>query len=327
MTIKEIAKASGVSITTVSRIINNDEDFRVSEKTKNRVIDTIHKLGYVKRNIGKNKLRYKVGIIKIFENEIEDINAYYSSFYLKIKTKFKEEKIKYEIYSKNDLEDESFAKLKYLDAIIVVGEAPNKFILNILRYNKNIICLDTDIKIDSVDSVSFDYKLSVKKVVDYLIKQGHSKIALITGKYNKKDFREKYFEEITKDRKILKKTILKIGEFSDESGYKLMLELLKNKKNQPTAIFCGNDNIALGVYKAIYKYNKKIPDDISVIGFNDNKNAKFLNPPLTTISINLDNIINVAMKLLKERIYENRTFTCKVQIQTELIVRKSCKKI
>lgn len=328
MSIKEIAKISGVSISTVSRIINNDDTFRVSNETKEKVIKNIKKYGYKKRNIGNNSNRFKVGIIKLFETEVEYKNPYYSLFYLTLENRLKEEKIKYEIFFKKKLNNnKTLEELKFLDAIIIVGETTDNFLLNLLKYNTNILCLDNNIKIDSVDSISFDYKLSVKKVIDYLIKQGHSNIALITGKYDKKDFRAKYFEEITKKRKNLKRTILKVGEFKKESGYLLTKELLKNKKNIPTAIFCGNDNIALGVYNAIYESGRKIPEDISVIGFNDNKISKFLNPPLTTISINLENIIDMGIKLLKEKIYNNRTFTCKVLVQTELIIRKSIKKI
>ncbi|VWL85049.1 LacI family DNA-binding transcriptional regulator [Oceanivirga miroungae] len=328
MTIKEIAKISGVSIATVSRVINNDESFRVSEKTREKIMKNIKKYGYIKRNIGTNINRFKVGIIKLFETEIEYKNTYYSMFYLTLENRLKEEKIKYEIFFKKKLNNpKTLEELKFLDAIIIVGETSDKFLLSLLKYNTNILCLDNDIKIDSVDSISFDYKLSVKKVIDYLIKQGHSNIALITGKYDKKDFRAKYFEEITKKRKNLKRTILKVGEFKKESGYLLTKELLKNKKNIPTAIFCGNDNIASGVYNAIYESGRKIPDDISVIGFNDNKISKFLNPPLTTISINIDNIIDIGIKLLKEKIYNKRTFTCKVLVQTDLIIRKSIKKL
>lgn len=326
MTIKEIAKISGVSIATVSRIINNDNSFRVSETTRERVIKNIREYGYIKRNIGSNINRFIIGLIKIFDEETESKNPYYSRFYQNLEDRLKKEKICYEILQKKRLiGNSSIDHVRYYDAIMIIGETSSKFVLRLSKYNKNIICLDNDLKIEGVDSVSFDYKLSVKKVINHLLNLGHRNIALITGKYDKKDFRARYFDEIIRKKKKLKKTTLMIGELKKKSGYLLTKELLK--KRVPTAIFCGNNSIAMGVYEAIHESGRYIPDDISVIGFNDEKNLSVLNPPLTTISIDIENIIDIGIKLLKERIYDNRTFSCKVLVHTNLEIRKSIKKI
>ena len=119
---------------------------------------------------------------------------------------------------------------------------------------------------------------------------------------------------------------MKVGDFSMESGYIMMKEILK-LEDRPTAVFCGNDSIAMGAYKAIRENKLKIPEDISIIGFNDLKLSQYFIPPLTTIKIDTKLIAQETVNSLVELLEGKRNYHKKVFLPIELIERQSCQKI
>ena len=106
----------------------------------------------------------------------------------------------------------------------------------------------------------------------------------------------------------------------------MMKEILKLDEI-PTAIFCGNDSIAMGVYKAIREKKLKISEDISVVGFNDLKISQYMTPPLTTLRVNTKIIAEETLNALLELIENNRSYRKKVLLEVELIERESCTNI
>ena len=143
---------------------------------------------------------------------------------------------------------------------------------------------------------------------------------------NMVDFREKYFIEIMKELNLYNEKYVIVDEFSAESGYSMMKEILKLDEI-PTAIFCGNDSIAMGVYKAIREKKLKISEDISVVGFNDLKISQYMTPPLTTLRVNTKIIAEETLNALLELIENNRSYRKKVLLEVELIERESCTNI
>lgn len=96
-----------------------------------------------------------------------------------------------------------------------------------------------------------------------------------------------------------------------------------NLKDRPTAIFCANDSLAIGCYKAIQEAALKVPDDISVVGFNDISMTKYLVPPLTTVHVPMDFMGEEAVNLLSERINTNREISMHVSVPAKLVIRES----
>ena len=215
-------------------------------------------------------------------------------------------------------------------SIIIIGEIrPGQ--LNLLKsLNDKIICVDAYNFDNSIDYIKFDMRHSVQIVIDYLLNFGHRKIGLLVGRNqivkNLVDFREKYFIEIMKEKNLYYEEFVKVGEFSADSGYKMMQEILKLEK-WPTAIFSANDSIAMGAYKAIRDEGLKIFDDISIIGFNDLKISKYMTPPLTTLKIDTKIIAEETLNVLLELFENNRNYRKKVYLPVELIERESCKNI
>lgn len=156
---------------------------------------------------------------------------------------------------------------------------------------------------------------------------GHKKIGLLGGRNqivrNLVDFREQYFIEIMKELELYNEKFVKVDEFSAESGYKMMKEILK-LEGPPTAVFCANDSIAMGAYKAVREKSLKICDDISIIGFNDLKISQYMTPPLTTLRIDTKIIAEETINVLMELLEHNRSYRKKVYLPVELIERESC---
>ena len=181
-----------------------------------------------------------------------------------------------------------------------------------------------------IDYIKFDTRNSVEIVLNYILKLNHKKIELLVGRNRVVkdliDFREKYFKEIMLKEGLYKEEYVKIGDFSTESGYVMMKELLE-LKDRPTAIFCGNDSIAMGAYEAIRENKLKIPEDISIIGFNNLKLSKYYTLPLTTIKIDTKLMAQETVNSLVELLEGRRDYHKKVFLPIELIERESCQKI
>lgn len=342
-TIREVAKYAKVSITTVSRILNNDEYFSVTIETKKRVLEAVKVLNYEKKNLKNKKNNRNVSIIKSFDERIESEDPYFISLKIDLENALKRKGIKNKIYNLKDLNNNEENLLNFIvcSAVIVIGEIKKEQLKFLKSLNKNIICVDAYNPENSVDYIKFDTKNSVELGINYLLKLGHKKIGLICGRnqivQNLVDFREYYFIEIMKKLNLYNEKFIKIGEFSADSGYKMAKEMLneneiidKNKafsKNEITAIFCGNDSIAMGVYKAVREKKMKIPEDISIIGFNDLKISQYMIPPLTTVKIDTKIIAEETINVLMELLENSRKYRKKVYLPVELIERESCTKI
>ena len=330
-TIRDIAKYTGVSIATVSRILNDDEYFVVKKETKQKVLRAVKELNYIKKDKKKKNTKLNVAIIKSFDDRIEREDPYFVTLRLDLELALKNKGIKSKIFELQSFErnEDTIMNLIIADAIIVIGEIKKKQLDLLKSINKNIICVDAYNYDNSVDYIKFDMKHSVEIVIEYLRNLGHEKIGLLVGRnkvvQNLVDFREKYFVEIMKKLNLYDEKYIKIGEFSADSGYLMMKEIFELEKI-PTAIFCANDSIAMGAYKAIREKKMNIHEDISVVGFNDLKISQYMIPPLTTVKIDTKNIAEEAVNVLVELFENNRIYHKKVYLHVELVERESCGK-
>jgi len=333
-TIREVAKKAGVSITTVSRILNNDDSFNVSKITKEKVLEAVKQLNY-ERKKNKNKIsQSNISIIKCFDKKIENEDPYFVSLKINLENMLKKIFSKVKILNLDEIERlikyNEISTFSFADAIIFIGEISKEKLKFFKELNKNIICVDMYDTDNITDYVKFDTRNSVEMVLDYIFKLNHKKIGLLVGRNkvvkNLVDFREKYFKEIMIRNGLYREEYLEVGDFSMESGYIMMKEILK-LEDRPTAVFCGNDSIAMGAYKAIRENKLKIPEDISIIGFNDLKLSQYFIPPLTTIKIDTKLIAQETVNSLVELLEGKRNYHKKVFLPIELIERQSCQKI
>lgn len=314
VTLKNLSEITGYSIATISRVLNNDKTLRASEETK-KIIKTVAKTsGYKTLQSKKNKQKIKsslynrccLGIV-----EPSNIQEYIQDpYYLYLKGFVEQEcfnkkietvKIQYNTKSKKY----NFFPNKKVDGIITIGHFSVKEIDDMKKITKNIVFLDCAPHDGNYSSVIVDLKLGLKRGVDYLISCGHKNICFAGPKTAPNIFKELELEikrvaflEYIKEKNISENCSLLECERSTESAYentKLFIE--KNIKNLPTVFLAVNESVALGILNALKEKNIKVPEEISVLSYNNTIFSAFITPPLSSISIDSEYMAQTAVEL------------------------------
>jgi len=335
-TIYEIAKIAGVSPTTVSKVINNYPD--VSDKTRAKIKKILEEENFLPNSQAQflsTKKTWTLGIV-YFEDLGVGLNH---PFFSGVIEAFKRQSDKYGYSllfgSKNDrLKNDTFLeyfKYRCVDGIAIICTDPNdKETLELIESDFPIVVIDMFNK--NTSTVTSDNVQGCSLALNYLYKLGHRKIAHIQGVAQADNWpssiRKKTYIE------VMKKLNLDIPEgyivdgvnFDVSGGYDAMKELL-SLKDRPTAVFASGDKLAIGAIDAIKDAGLRVPEDISVIGFDNIEIAKYVTPKLTTIRQNCQEIGKAAVDILIEQINKKEKLKINKVIPVELIERESCRKI
>lgn len=339
-TIRDIAERAGVSPTTVSRVLNHDETISVQEKTRQSILEAAEELDYTPRAKRKSQgeRRLKVALVYTYSPAEELDDPYYLCVRLAIEKKLREEHDTGIVIQ--DRENGPFTGLTGVDGIIGLGTFTAEECNSIGSWHIPGVFIDSTPNSSMFDSIIVDYHSAVKKVLDYLFACGHRRIGLIGSKESYEtsersiDPRTVYFKEILERKGLYDPRLVKTGKFTAADGYRLFRELWQDFHIEgqetdiegfPTALFVANDSIATGVYKAAYDLGLSIPEDISIVGFNDIPSAKFMTPPLTTVRLPMEFMGEYAVKLLRERVTGERATGIRVTAGVELKIRSSVK--
>lgn len=327
-TIKDIAAKAGVSIATVSRVLNHDETLNAQEETKQKIFEIAEELEYEVRTQKKRRKKMKVGVFYSYSPEEELQDPYYLCIRLAIEKKLEKEGHIKQIVKLDDKPE----VLSGIDGVICTGTFTKKMIESIEKWERPVVFIDADPNPKKFDSIVVDYSQAVEEIVSYLVECGHTKIGMIGCRgVNQNgdeilDTRMQCFQDSLMKRGLYHPEYTKFGDYYAKYGYRLLKEFY-NERNMPTALFVANDSMAAGSYRAAYELGLKIPDDISIIGFNDIPTAKYMVPPLTTVRLYMEFMGEYAVKLLEERIMQGREICVRVSIPTKLYVRDSVKTI
>lgn len=322
-TIKDIATQVGVSVATVSRVLNFDQNMSVSEETRKKIFETAEALNYTSTRTRRSKTKqYTIGIVNWYSQQEEVGDPYYLSIRLAAEKKCQELEVQY--VSINHLNEE-----KTIDGLLAIGKFGDEDIKEIETLSPYIVFLDCAPAPKRYDSVIADYEGGVEEALNYLHQSGHHKIAFIGGdefiNKNKKkleDCREKSYRAWMEQKEGIKENWILKGSFTHEDGYRLMEALLKDK-DRPSATFIASDPMAIGAYKAVFDAGLSIPEDMSIVGFDDIKTAQFLTPALTTVKVYTEFMAETGVELLIEQLTTGRSLHKKVTIPTTLIPRDS----
>ncbi|MBC2580754.1 LacI family DNA-binding transcriptional regulator [Clostridium sp. DJ247] len=327
-TIKDIAAKAGVSIATVSRVLNFDETINVSDSTKKKIFEVAEELDYVtlrERKVKKSDY-INIGIVHWYSDKEELEDPYYLSIRMGIEKRCLSEHIYFVRINKGDKYD----KIENLDGIIAIGKFGQNDIESFNNLTNNIVFVDSSPDENMYDSVVVDFRKAVTNALDYFISQGHKEIFYIGGeeyvnncREKLKDYREDTYIEYMNSIGKYNSDYVLLGNYTHADGYKLMKETLSRKK-PPMAFFIASDSMAIGAYKAVLEAGFNIPKDISIIGFNDIPTAKYMTPALSTVKVYTDFMGETAVDLILERLKSGRTINKKVMIPTKLIIRESC---
>lgn len=326
-TIKDVAAMAGVSITTVSRILNFDEELNVTEDTKKKIFEAAEKLDYIskKRRNEKGK-KTKIGIVNWYTSGEELKDPYFLSIRMAIEGECAERNIEY-VYINLNHESE----YKNIDGLIALGKFGSKAVKKMKKISDNIVFVDSYDENLIADAVIIDYEGGTRSALEYLYSCGHRTIGYMGGRecvdngaVGLKDLREETYINFMKEIKNYNEEYVSVGKYSPEDGYKLMKEVLK-KKNFPSAFFIASDPMAIGAYKAINEEGFKIPEDISIVGFDDIYVSQYMSPSLTTIKVYTDYMGKNSVQALIARIHDKDEWCKRIVIPTKLIKRSSVK--
>lgn len=321
-TLKTIAEKLGVSITTVSRVLNHDETLSVNPKTRQQIIDTAKALRYqVKAQKGKKRL---IGVVIWMKQHDELSDPYFMEIRHGIERLAESEKIFImTLYKEQGTYD--LSKLEGVDGLICIGKYTQKEIEAFEKITSSIVFVDYSPDLLKFDSVMIDYQKSVQQVMEYVIQKNYKPIGFIGGietgdTHIVGEYRERYSKQYLLERNLLDLSHFHVDVFSFESGYQQMKKALKNPAR---VYFCASDTIAFGAMKAVHEAKKKIPEDIAIIGFNDIAQASFIHPSLTTLKVYTEAMGEEALQALLRRLDFPNKLPIKRIIPTKLIIRQS----
>ncbi|MGV3465828.1 MAG: LacI family DNA-binding transcriptional regulator [Heyndrickxia sp.] len=325
-TIKDIAEMAGVSIATVSRVLNYDPSLSVSDETRKKIFEVAEALSYKKRNPRKSSPA-KIAMLHWYTEKEELDDLYYMSIRIGIENRCQQHDIQVIKCHQSNLED---IKKEGIQGIIAIGKYSSREVEDIAGISGNIVFVDFSPDEDRFDAVVVDFKKVTEKVLDYFVENGHTEIGYIGGREvfrdqtaEIEDIRELTFSEYMKSAGLWKADFCYTGTFSVKDGHKWMKKAIQEHGDQlPTAFFAGNDSIAIGCLQALQEENIPVPDRVSIIGVNDISVSKYVFPPLSTVKVHTELMGETAVDTLLERI-DGRKVTKKVFIATDLIHRVS----
>jgi LacI family transcriptional regulator len=332
VTLKEIANVVGVSTATVSRVLNFDATLSITAKKRQAIIETAEALNYAtprNRNRANAQGLNKVALVHFLRPEQELIDPYYVGLRLGIESRCQALKIEtVKVYHTDSMPDASL--LQGASGVIAIGHQGDDEIAWLARHARHVVFADFVPPSDEFDSVSSNLVTATHKLLAALKERGYRRIGFAGWMEERSD--DPYYEirchsyikwmreNLDFDPEICV-TERAADRHTEQSGYRLGVRLMAAKRRPEVIVTC-NDNIAIGLYRAIQEKGFSIPDDVAVASFNDISVAQFMNPPLSTIRLPSEEIGEAAVELLLERA-AGRELAKRINLSSQVVWRRS----
>lgn len=335
MTISDIAKLANVSNSAVSIVLNNKPG--VSEKTRKKVLEIIKKYNYTPNNLAQALVAKETKSIGLIIKEID--NPYFAKVMKGVYDTCSE--LGYSVLlgsSELSLEKESEIINTFLnkrvDGLIISplqSERSNfSYLSNMLNANFSLVLLGT-IQNYLTNSVDIDNFKAAYDAVSYLIKLGHTKIAHLAGPIHSGHGQrrlEGYKQALIDNHIAINNSFIVPVEPYTPNGFRACWDMFNGAKEVPTGIFCYNDLVAVGVIEALSKLGIKVPQQVSVVGFDNIDFSEYVRIPLTTIQMPAYDIGKASTNLLIKQIANSSNqLNENLILDHELIIRESCAKV
>lgn len=326
--IADVAKMANVSTATVSRVMTNAGT--VKRETADKVLEAIKKLNYQPNMLARHLRRSETNTILVVVPDIT--NTFFSNVLRGIESVAIE--YGYQVLlcdAQNLIERESsfFSNLgqKKADGMILLTARSDQKILEELSEDHPVVLACEYYEGSKLPTVSIDNISSARKATEYLISLKHKRIGHISGPMNVvvgRDRLKGFHQAMAQHGLSVDSLLVQEGNFSYESGFNLMMKFLA-LDHPPTAVFAGNDEMVMGAVKAAKAKGFSVPEDLSVVGFDDIKFASIFEPALTTIAQPAFEMGEKAMQLLLKLINNDELEKNQFMLADKLIVRDSCK--
>ncbi len=338
VTIADVARKAGVAISTVSRAFNNKEGL-IKKETKERILKIAKELNYTPNALARGlalKRSENIGfLVKDIDNPqtvpfFSDIFAAATWEASKNNCNILFDSIKCD----NKKWDGSLPKMiqeQNVEGVLLCGNFEPEIAETIENLGIKVILIDNHFNEGSFDTVFVNNVDAAFTAVEYLIGLNHKKIGFISDSLQNISFKERFqgYKKALRKYKIEVDSNIIIHDV--HSDYTKFLEkkdkIMKVINEKPTAIFCAQDRLAINLIRLLNEEGYKVPEDISIIGFDDIYESQFVIPPLTTIRVFRNEMGSMGTKLLLERIFKFRKEPISVKLSYELVERESCRKI
>ncbi|MCR3955024.1 MAG: LacI family transcriptional regulator [Gudongella sp.] len=328
-TIKDIAKAAGVSTATVSMILNK-KDKNISQPTRERVLRIAKDINYIPNSMARSLVTSQTKTLGLILPDI--VNPFFPEIARGAEDRAREAGYSIIICNTDDNVDQENKYIqmlteKMVDGIILTHSANRNDEMSGLENSRiPIILIDRDYDSPNVlGKVLVDNSRASRDGVNYLIGKGYRRIAYIAGPLNTgtaRDRLEGYRMALAEKGIDYDERLVRVGEYRSKWGYEAAASLLDDGMDFE-AIFCGNDAIAIGAMKRLRERGIAVPDDIAIMGFDDIYIASMVDPELTTIKQPNYSMGYEAVNMMIDSIQGNKIGKRNLILDTELVVRKS----
>ncbi|TRZ37060.1 LacI family DNA-binding transcriptional regulator [Niallia circulans] len=330
VTMRDIATKLGVSSVTVSKALNDKDG--VSEELKEKIKLLAEEMGYrfnTHAKSIKDGLSYNLGIV-IPERFTGTTQSFYLQFYqmlTKILDGYHYSGILY-ILGQEDEDQLILPRIyneKKVDGFIILGQIGNEYVKEIQKIDSPVIFLDFYTDQNEIDSVLTDNFFGGYEITNYLVENGHEKIAYVGNIYATSSIQDRflgYYKSLLEHRIELRQDYIIYDR--DERGKYIDIVF---PDDMPTAFVCNNDEIAYNLINNLQKNGYQVPEDCSVVGFDNSIYAALTEPLLTTVEVNMKEMSKAAVKIIMEKLHNPNEKYGRTLINGKIIHRNSVKKL
>ncbi|MBM7651808.1 LacI family DNA-binding transcriptional regulator [Neobacillus cucumis] len=330
VTMRDIAEKLGVSSVTISKALNNKEG--VSDELKEKIKLVAEEMGYRFNTHAKSMkegLSYNLGIV-IQERFTGTTTSFYLQFYQLLSRVL--ESYHYSgilhILSHDDEAELVLPRIyteKKVDGLIFLGQIHKQYVEEIQKIDIPAVFLDFYTDQNEIDSVLTDNFYGVYEITNYLIRNGHRKIAFVGDVHATSSIQDRYlgyYKSLLEHRMDLNHEY--VIKDRDERGHYIELEI---PNDMPTAFVCNNDEVAYNLINELQKRGISVPEDCSVVGFDNSIFATLTEPPLTTVAVDMEEMSKVSVKFIMEKLNDPTKKYGRTFIKGNIIYRDSVKNL
>ena len=336
-TLKELADRTGYSPATISRILSGDPALSVTPEARRKVLEEAGRLNYTatrsrRGRTPKGVLRVGVAEMLTPAQQLDDpYYLYLSSFVRQGCMDKKYTCLALESRGEGFLPPEG----EKLDGIVAIGLFTPAQIESMAVLTPNVVFVDSSPFEQRFDSVVLGYELGISLALEHLTRLGHRHIGYIGPVYKLDDSRRRapevrrqLFLKLMERHNLLEGTQLLDCPMEVQAAARAVGELLVSGERCPTAFLCANEESAIGALRALNEAGRRVPEEVSVVSFNDTPRSSLVDPPLTSVSTHVEEMARTALRLLGERAVlpgkePIRTLPLKVMVPPSLVVRGS----
>jgi LacI family transcriptional regulator len=300
-TIRDVARAAGVSIATVSRVFNNNA--LVSADTADRVLQVASRLDYWPNGTAKSLITRQTHTLGVLLPDL--FGEFYSEIIRGIDRQARLNEYQTLLSSSHSRSEDvlraSRAMLGRIDGLLIM--APDEATIDIverIRRRVPVVLLNPRVQVDRCHTVAVENFAGARTAVEHLLSLGHREIALIGGPEGNVDAEERLrgFRQALTDANLDPDRALVVpGDFREMAGYEAGARILSHRP-RPTAVFATNDSMAIGLLASLGRSGCRIPEEIAVVGFDNLAIAEYLNPALTTVHVDTCGLGQQAVELM-----------------------------